>query len=274
MKTILITGSSGYIGRHLCEVLNREYVVGMDYVFQPQNAEKFILQDINTSIQPLKHFDTVIHLAALVSVGESVNRPDEYFQTNVKGTLNVLENLDFDQFIFASTGAAESPISPYAKTKLQAETLVRNYCTEKNKQHTIFRFYNVIGSAGFEPTNVDGLMYNLMRARYTGEFNLYGNDYSTYDGTAMRDYIHVLEICESIKRAIGQPTGEHLVDNLCSGVGHTVQEIVDTFKIANDCGFKVNYLPRRQGDLESSVLQDMSPYMEKMFTLEQMLKVK
>ena len=275
-KKILITGSSGYIGRHLCSVLQHDYVVGLDYVFQKQMTDDFVLQDINKDIwnDQFEHFDVVVHLAALVNVAESMQKPLEYFKTNVSGTLKVLENTSFDHFIFASTGAAENPISPYALSKLQTESLVREYCRIKKLNHTIFRFYNVIGSNGYDPTNPDGLMYNLMKAGDTGVFNLYGDNYATHDGTAIRDYVHVLEICESIQRAIVQPPVNGVVENLGSGTGHTVQEIVDAFKVANGCDFKVNYLPRREGDLPVSRLADVSPYMQKRFTLEQMLRIK
>lgn len=273
MKKILITGSSGYIGRHLCAMLADEYiVVGLDSVFKPQSSEKFIQQDIN-NLKPMKeHYDVVVHLAALVNVGDSVKWPMRYFQTNVAGTLNVLEHISYDNFIFASTGAAVNGDSPYALSKKVTEALVRNYCALNNKDQTIFRFYNVIGSAGYDPTNQDGLMYNLMKARETGEFNLYGNDYSTLDGTAVRDYVHVYEICKSIRFAIERPSNL-LLENLGTGEGYTVQQIIDTFKKVNNCDFKVNVKPRRLGDLAYSVLHDVSPYMQKQFTLEEMLKL-
>jgi len=184
----------------------------------------------------------------------------------------LMENISFDNFIFASTGAAENPCSPYALSKANVEALIRQYCIMNNKDYTIFRFYNVTGSAGFKPTNWDGLLYNLMKARETGEFNLYGNDYDTIDGTAERDYVHVLEVCNAIKMAVQRPSNL-LVENLGTGTGHTVQQIVDKFKLANDCDFKVNYLPRRYGDLAKSVLKNVSPYMQKSFTIEEMLRV-
>lgn len=273
MKKVLITGSSGYIGRHLAHMLNDDYeVTGLDINYVDQYGEFFIQQDIN-NIKPLKeHYDVVVHLAALVNVGDSVKWPMRYFQTNIAGTLNVLEHASYDSFIFASTGAAVSSDSPYAISKKVTETLVRNYCTLNNKNQTIFRFYNVIGTAGYGPTNHDGLMYNLMKARETGEFNLYGNDYSTLDGTAVRDYIHVFEVCKAIKLAIQRPSNL-LLENLGTGEGYTVQQIIDTFKKVNNCDFKVNVLPRRKGDLAYSVLHDVSPYMQRQFTLEEMLKV-
>ena len=276
MKTILITGSSGYIGRHLAEVLKGYFVVGLDKVFRPQYTDRFIEQNINDH-QKIWHpnggYDVVVHLAAHVNVGKSVMCPMEYYRNNIGGTMNMLENLDYDHFIFASTGAASEPTSPYATSKLVTERIVREFCGANGKRSTIFRFYNVVGYDFYAPTNVDGLMYNLMKARQTGEFNLFGTDYDTPDGTCVRDYLHVLEVCEAIRNAIERPPTGNDLENLGSGVGYTVQQMIDTFKKVNECEFKVNHLPRRPGDLPASVLADISPYMQKRFTIEEMMKV-
>ena len=156
-----------------------------------------------------------------------------------------LDHCDYGNFIFASTGAAEKPISPYAISKLAGEHLVREKCDYLRVSHTIFRFYNVIGSAGFPPTNPDGLFYNLIKAKETGVFNLYGNDYNTPDGTPIRDYVHVMEICNAIKLAIEKPScviGAEvapLVENLGTGVGYSVKSMAETFQEVNNCSFKI-----------------------------------
>ena len=273
MKKILITGSSGYIGRHLLDVLPNYYTVGLDYNFKPQSADKFILQNILENKMVEGEFDAVVHLAALVNVGDSVKNPMRYYETNVAGTLKMLEHVDYKHFIFASTGAAENPNSPYALSKRVTEDMVREYCQLNNKDCTIFRFYNVIGSAGYDPTNVDGLMYNLITAGVeTGVFNVYGDDYDTYDGTALRDYIHVTEVCTAIKSAIEVPS-DGTIQNLATGSGYSVLQMVDFFKEANNMEFEVNVLPRRPGDLARSVLGEVSPYMVELFTIDEKLKV-
>lgn len=283
MKKILVTGSSGYIGQTLCNVLTKSghKVYGFDRVLKPQNVDGFFHGDITEMPKLSDDFDVVVHLAALVRVNESMQKPMQYYQTNITGTLNVLEKLSYKNFIFASTGAAENPgLSNYALTKWQSEMHVRKYCSHIGVQHSIFRFYNVTGVGVIGPTNPDGLLYNLIKAKTTGEFNLYGHDYKTTDGTALRDYIHVLDVCAAIERAINRPSNipgaeiTPLVENLGTGYGHTVQEMVDIFKKVNSCDFKVNYLPKRQGDLEKSVLSDPSPYFRNSFTIEEMLKVK
>jgi len=273
MKKILVTGSSGYIGRHLLDVLPNHYTVGLDRVFTPQSADNFILQNILEDKMVEGEFDAVVHLAGLVNVGDSVKNPMRYYETNVTGTLKMLEHVDYKHFIFASTGAAENPNSPYALSKRVTEDMVRQYCQLNNKDCTIFRFYNVIGSAGYDPTNVDGLMYNLIKAGMeTGVFNLYGDDYDTYDGTALRDYIHVSEVCQSIKSAIELPS-DGTIQNLATGSGYSVLQIIDFFKEVNNMQFEVNVLPRRPGDLARSVLGDISPYMVEQFTIQEKLKV-
>jgi UDP-glucose 4-epimerase len=278
MKKILITGSSGYIGRHLCKILKDDYhVTGLDRQYLPQDCDEFIqhniLGDVGEVVFSRGGYDVVVHLAALVNVGESVRVPVAYYENNITGTLRMLENLNFKHFIFASTGAAHNPTSPYGTSKRLAEGLVNEYCTLKEKKHTIFRFYNVIGSDGIEPTNMDGLMYNLMKAKDTGEFNLFGTDYDTKDGTAIRDYLHVYEVCQAIKFAIEKPYSDSMIENLGHGKGYSVLEMVNIFKEVNNCDFKVNLLPRRPGDLPISVLEDVSPYMQSRVTIKEMLKL-
>jgi len=187
--------------------------------------------------------------------------------------MNVLNKIKTKNFIFASTGAAENCTSAYGLSKRAAEDVVREYCTVHNQTpYTIFRFYNVIGSDGFAPTNSDGLMYNLMKAPKSGEFTIYGTDYEeSRDGTCVRDYVHVMEICDAIKTAIEKPSNS--IECLGHGVGYTVKEIVNLYKKVNGVDFSISTGPRRKGDLPSSVLEDVSPYMRNLYTLEQLLKL-
>jgi UDP-glucose 4-epimerase len=276
MKKILITGCSGYIGSHLSKMLKNDYEVhGLD-IDEPQAPlNEFYRCDINRqfAIPGDIEYDCVIHLAALVRVGESEQIPIKYYITNLNGTMNVVNKIKTKNFIFASTGTAQDCSSAYGISKRAAEDVVREYCTKhKQQDYTIFRFYNVIGSDGYEPTNPDGLMYKLMEARDTGVFTIYGNDYDVSpDGTCVRDYVHVNEICDAIKQAIEKPSNS--VECLGHGVGYTVQEIVNLFQKVNECSFDVKYGPRRKGDLPSSVLATVSPYMRNLYSMEELLKV-
>lgn len=276
MKKVLITGSSGYIGSHLSKMLmdTMKYeVYGLD-IHDPQYPiNKFYHQDINRPFTIDEEFDCVIHLAALVRVGESEQMPIKYYITNLNGTMNVINKVKTKNFIFSSTGAAQDCNSAYGISKRAAEDVVREYCTNHRKTpYTIFRFYNVIGSTVVAPTNPDGLMYNLMKARETGEFTIFGKDYDVSpDGTCVRDYVHVNEICDALIQAIEKPSNS--VESLGHGVGYTVREIVSLFQKVNDVDIDVKYGPRRKGDIASSVLEDVSSYMKNLYTLEELLKV-
>jgi UDP-glucose 4-epimerase len=276
MVKVLVTGSSGYIGSHLVDMLMKteQYEVHCLDIVDPQvPAHTYYRCDINRPFELDIEFDAVIHLAAKVNVSESERVPIQYYITNINGTMNVVNKIKTKNFIFASTGAAEGCGSAYGISKRAAEDVVREYCTEHNKKdYSIFRFYNVIGSTVVPPTNPDGLMYNLMNAVDKGEFTIFGNDYETKDGTCERDYVHVLEICEALKTAIDKPSNS--VECLGHGVGYTVKEIVNLFQKVNECDFDIKHGPRRKGDLPSSVLENVSPYMKNLYTIEELLKIR
>lgn len=274
MKKILVTGSSGYIGSHLCKMLEKDYEVhGLDIREPKHPVKKFSQIDINRLFNTEEEYDAVIHLAALVNVSESERIPIQYYITNINGTMNVINKIKTKNFIFASTGAAALCESAYGISKRAAEDVVREYCTVHNPTpYTIFRFYNVIGTDGYQPTNPDGLMYNLIKAIDTDEFTIFGKDYEqSWDGTAVRDYVHVNEICYALKLAIEKPANK--IECLGHGVGYTVSEIVNKFQEVNNVDFDIKYGPRRPGDAAVSVLEDVSKYMTDMYTMEELLKV-
>ena len=274
---ILITGNSGYIGSHLTDLLlkkNTYEIHGLDKNSPQVQPHKFYYQDIRDqqwSISDSYSYDCVIHLAAEVAVGRSVKNPILYYTTNTMGTLNVLKNVSTKRFVHGSTGSAGPMNNPYGISKRGAEDVVRQYCTDNNIPYTTFRFYNVTGTGGYEPTNPDGLMWNLMNAHKTGKFDLFGDDYNTIDGSAVRDYTHVNEICNALEQAIDRSTNQ--IENLGHGVGTTVKQMIDLYKKINQCDFNVNVCPRREGDLERSVLDKPSPFMQKLYTMEDLLKV-
>lgn len=282
-KKILVTGSSGYIGKHLCLYLAKcgYHVTGLDMVGDGIGCHEFLHRNILTGRQVQGEFDSVVHLAALVQVGGGQRAMMDYYRTNVVGTMNMLEKLDYKNFIFASTCQAQMLDNHvYGTTKGMAEVTVRQYCQLNNKKHTIFRFGNVMGSAGYPPTNTDGLLYKLMQAKESGVFHLYGDDYGTPDGTAERDYVHVMEICHGIEKAIqyascvpGAEVQPHY-EYLGHGQFYTVMECVEAFKKTNNCDFEVVVKPRRDGDPVGMNVYDISPYMiTKFATLEEMMKV-
>lgn len=270
MRNVLITGDSGYIGSHLKQMIDRTRKDLTVSHFNLSNGDlrlpasvKRIGGDVN--------WDCIIHLGALVKVGESVEEPTDYFETNVNGTINVLRHLNCANFIFASTGAAANPNSPYGLSKLMAEKVVEEAALKSAIDFTTFRFYNVIGQDGFEPTNPDGLFYNLKKAIQTKHFNLFGTDYNTKDGTCVREYVHVNDICWAIIQAIDKPSNS--VENLAYGDTRTVREIIDIFKNTNSVDFVVADMPRRSGDLGACYLPNPSKYMVRDYSYEEMLKI-
>jgi len=273
MKKVLITGSSGYIGSHLCALLNGKYhVYGIDITRPIIPINAFYNLNIRHLDYLGQEFDAVVHLAALVKVGESEHKPIEYYDTNLQGTLNVLKQIRTKNFIFASTGTAEKCQSTYGISKRAAEQVIKEFCkVHQPTPYTIFRFYNVLGVDVAPATNEDGLFYNLCQAKQTGNFNLFGDDYNTHDGSCIRDYVHVNEIAHALMTAIETPSSQ--IENIGHGVGYSVKDIVKMFKEVNQCDFDVTILPRRAGDLEISVLDNPSPYMKKMYDITDLLKV-
>lgn len=275
---VLITGNSGYIGSHLTKLLSKRKDIelyGLDRnVPQIQVKEHsrnniampgYFLWDTNFE------FDCVIHLAAEVAVGRSVKNPIAYYKTNTLGTLRILQELKYKRFVHASTGSAGPMNNPYGISKRASEQIVDQYCKEHVIPFTTFRFYNVTGSDGIKPTNPDGLMWNLMNAQKTGVFNLFGDDYNTLDGSAVRDYTHVNEICRALEQAIDRSTNQ--IENLGHGIGTTVKQMINLYKKVNNCEFDICVHPRREGDLESSVLDTPSLFMQQLYTKEDLLKV-
>jgi UDP-glucose 4-epimerase len=282
MKKILITGSSGYIGSHLLKKLKKKFeIFCLDKNESTVKIGEFHRVDIRDirSLQSFRdtyavslgeEYDTVIHLAAEVAVGASTKDPILYYETNVLGTLNVLRSIKTKNFIFASTGAAEGLASPYGLSKKAGEEVVKQFCEQNSIDYTTFRFYNVIGSDGIEIKNTDGLFYNLLKSKKTGTFKIFGNDYNTTDGTCIRDYVHVYEVCEAIIKAIDEPSFS--IECLGHGNGHSVLEIVNKFIDVNKIEIKIDFAERREGDIEYSVLKDVSPYMKKIYRIEDLLK--
>jgi len=274
MKRILLTGNSGYIGSHLSKMLDGEYELhGLDLNNPQYPITSHRKHDIRQIVPENKIvFDAIIHLAALVRVGESEQKPTDYYMTNFIGTLNVLKTIKCRNFIFASTGAAESCQSAYGTSKRAAEDCVKEWCEYMKLPYTIFRFYNVIGSDGFKPTNPDGLMYNLLKAKETGKFTIFGEDYDeSWDGTCVRDYVHVNEICDALRTAIEKSSNS--IECLGHGVGYTVKEMVTLFELVNNAKIDISYGPRREGDIPKSVLENVSPYMKNLYDIKDLLKV-
>jgi UDP-glucose 4-epimerase len=261
---IAITGSDGYIGSVLAEKLK-----DANHDIQLMDIKDWDIRTTPKKDGLVHHwlsFDVVVHLAALVKVGESMDNPWDYYNTNVNGTQNIISHFPEAKMIFASTGAAFDLASPYAKSKAVAEDLIRNQC----KEYTIFRFFNV---GGRKPSNPDGLYAATINACKSGILTIHGNDYNTKDGTCVRDYVHVDDLCDAIIKAIYEPGAMTEYEPLGSGKSYTVLEYVSTFLKENGSKFKVEFGPRRSGDNESSEVPFMSKFMNPQKTLKDIVKL-
>lgn len=224
--------------------------------------------------------DGVIHFAAYKAVGESVEKPLMYYRNNLMGLLNLLEVMDenkVDHFIFSSSctvyGQADKmpinestplkkPESPYGNTKKMGEEIIEDFVKATNKKAIALRYFNPVGAhdsalIGEVPNGIPNnlIPYVTQTAMQIRErLGVFGNDYETRDGTAVRDYIDVNDLAEAHVKAIqrllaGKNKSNLEFFNLGSGTGSTVLEIVDAFEKANNIKIPYEIKPRRAGDI-------------------------
>lgn len=286
MQYVLVVGGAGYIGSHTVQQLLKKNfkVVVVDDLSTGSKASlpsevEFYRTDILNFADLKKVFEkyklaTVFHFAAKLSVPESFSKHFEYFDTNVVGTKNLLklcEDFDVENFVFSSTAAvygnvqaapvkedhALCPQNPYGLTKLMAEALVVNQAViQKNFKYRILRYFNVAGAAldgsnGPRNLNSGQLILNLCKAAVNDRsIKVFGTDYSTKDGTAVRDYIHVVDLAEAHVEAYSslQNNGASGVWNCGYGQGYSVKEVVKAFESANNLKFEIQFDPPRLGD--------------------------
>jgi UDP-arabinose 4-epimerase len=217
--------------------------------------------------------DAVAHFAALAYVGESVERPDIYYRTNVLGTLNVLNAMrdaSVRNLLFSSTcatygapsrlpvdeGHPQAPINPYGHSKLMAEQVIRDCSQAYGLRHVLLRYFNAAG-ADFDcevgerqDPAVRAIQLAVRSAQSDGLFQVYGDDFDTRDGTAVRDYVHVTDLAQAHTKALDYllSGGPSEALNLGTGVGVTVKEIVAAVEAVAGRPIKWAVGPRREGD--------------------------
>jgi UDP-glucose 4-epimerase len=288
-ETWLITGGAGYIGTHIADEFIRagKSVVLYDSLYQGlepriaflrahHNAEiPFIKADIRDyneiegAIRTHK-VDGIVHTAALKAVGESMEKPDEYFQVNLEATNELIEiakRNGVKKFIFSSTAAVygspntmepckedgpKAPISPYGDSKYQAETKVTAFINTPGNHGTSLRFFNVVGTAA--PELLDNSVENLVPI-VLGKLNqgqapeIFGTDYPTADGTCVRDYVDVRDIARAHLAAADAKGALPPAMNIGTGRGASVREIIDlVLQATNKTDTEVIQSPRRAGD--------------------------
>lgn len=264
-KNILVTGATGYIGSHVCKKLKHEghLVTGCDInIYGKHNdvcnyVDEFLLEDI-TENKIRGEFDAVVHLAGRSIVPLSLKQPSEYYRVNTLGTLNLLQNVATDNFIFASSSSVFAMASPYARSKAGAEDIIK----EKASGHTIFRFFNVSGTDGINkqigPATHLIRVAALAASGKIDHVKIYGNDYDTRDGTCIRDYIHVEDVADAIVNAIEMGPTNTPYECLGSKEGYTVNEVLDTME--NVTGEKITRIvsQRRLGDSIVNIVDKLS----------------
>lgn len=293
---ILVTGGAGYIGSHTCvELLNNDYeVIVLDNfcnssmesirrvekitgknisVYEGDMGDNHILDEIFLN----NKIEAVIHFAGLKAVGESVEKPLEYFMNNISGTLKMLQAMrkhNVKNIVFSSSATVygtpktvpikeDFPLSvtnPYGRTKLMLEEIFRDlYVSDNSWNIILLRYFNPIGAhesglIGEDPNGIPNNLLPYITKVSIGELpmlNVFGNDYDTPDGTCIRDYIHVVDLAKGHVLAIKKLSDKVGVReyNLGTGNGYSVLEVIDNFEKASLAKVPYKIVGRRAGDV-------------------------
>lgn len=282
---LLVTGGAGYIGSHVVRQLGE---AGYDVVVYDNcstgspkallNGELIVgdLADIDRLYQIFGkyRFDAVLHFAASIIVSESVAHPLDYYANNTRNTLNLLRCCSFmgvDKFIFSSTAAVYGnprevpvtevtetlPINPYGRSKLMSEWLIQDQAIASGLRYVILRYFNV---GGAEPQG--RIKYNLQNKTNliaaacnkalgnTPTLKVFGTDFPTFDGTGIRDYIHVEDLSSAHVDALRylEKQGESQIFNCGYGHGYSVKQVIDRVRDISGIDFPVVETSRRPGD--------------------------
>ena len=293
---ILVTGGAGYIGSHTCiELIKSGYeVVVVDNLYNSSlESLKRIesLVDCNipyhkvdirdrvalTQVFEQYSIDGVIHFAGLKAVGESVEKPIEYYDTNVGGTFilaDVMREFDCKTFIFSSSATVygdphtvpikeDFPLSatnPYGRSKLMIEEFMQDVFLADDSWHiALLRYFNPIGAhksglIGEDPNEVPNNLIPYISQVAVGKLeklSVFGGDYDTPDGTGVRDYIHVVDLAKGHVKALQalKDKSQMLIVNLGTGNGYSVLDMVKAFEKASGKNIPYKIVDRRSGDI-------------------------
>ncbi len=282
---ILVTGGAGYIGSHTAKALaqaghqpivvdnlqhGHRWAVRWGPLVEQDLADRDALRDVFRAYR----IDAVIHFAALIEAGESVQEPAKYFRNNVANTMNLLDAMresGVRRIVFSSTAAVygdprqtpmpedhpRQPVNPYGESKLMVEKLLQWYGNAYGLAWTALRYFNASGAdpdgelgEGHQPES--HLIPRAIAAAHGDlpALHLFGTDYDTPDGTAVRDYIHVTDLASAHLRALerltaGKPSAAF---NLGTGQGYSVKEVIAAVERAGGKTVPVQMAPRRPGD--------------------------
>jgi len=282
---ILVIGGAGYIGSHMVKFLSRHghkvttldnlstgYADAVHYgkLIVGDMADSLLLNEVFTSCK----FDAVMHFAAFSLVGESITNPAKYYRNNVANTLNLLDAMirhGVNNFVFSSTAATfgepiyvpineshpQHPINPYGKSKLMVEDILKDYEYAYGLKSTCLRYFNAAGAdpegeigERHEPeTHLIPLVLQAASGRRDA-ITVYGEDYDTPDGTCIRDYIHVHDLCEAHLLGLQRMMDTNLSAsfNLGNGNGFSVNKVIESAREVTGKCIKVICGERRPGD--------------------------
>ena len=281
---VLIAGGAGYIGSNMTFMLaqnGHEPVVYDNLSRGHQQAVKDVpfvrgdLADYDLIVQTLKKYDieAVMHFAAFIEVDESMEFPLKYYQNNFCNTynlLNAMEQVGVNKFVFSSTAAVygmpevvpitedapKMPINPYGQSKLAVENLCHFQSQTGKLNYAALRYFNACGAGqngtlGEDHSPESHLIPLIIQAAMgkREDIKIFGTDYPTPDGTCIRDYIHIEDLCKAHLLALEKLNDKaELVYNLGNGKGYSVRHVIDTVKKVSGKDFKVTETERRPGD--------------------------
>jgi UDP-glucose 4-epimerase len=285
MKRILVTGGAGYVGSHMVRVLVKKGFEPVVFDNLSTGHRAFVPDGVRLIKGDLRNksaiervfqqfsFDAVMHFAGLISVGESVKKPKLYEQNNVTASVHLVDAMQahgVHRLIFSSTAAVYgagcarairetariSPVNPYGKTKALVEAFLKERTRTSNFRYVSLRYFNAAGAIdtaeiGEQHDPETHLIPCLLKAvKKNRPFHLFGSDYATKDGTCIRDYIHVMDLCEAHYLALTYLLKNKASDcfNLGTGKGYSVREIVRIVERVVGRNIKVCLKPRRSGD--------------------------
>ena len=281
---VLVCGGAGYIGSNMTALLTRqghEPIVFDNLSTGHRSATRqsdFIEGDLanyELLLQTLKKYkiEAVMHFAALIEVSQSVREPLKYYHNNVCNTQNLLaamQAVGVERFVFSSSAAVygmpqtvpvredapKQPINPYGQTKWAVEKMCHYQSRTGRLRYVSLRYFNAAGAGNSSRLGEDHrpeshLIPRTIQAAMgkRSEIKIYGTDYPTADGTCVRDYIHVEDLCRAHLLALNKlQQSRELVYNLGNGKGYSVREVVETVKQISKKDFKVTEAERRPGD--------------------------
>ena len=281
---ILVSGGAGYVGSHACKLLrNAGHEVWVyDNLCKGHRgaaeADRLVVGDLanrellaNTMRE--NKIDAVMHFAAFAYVGESVEKPEIYYQNNVVGTLSLMDAMrdaEVKRIVFSSTTATygepdkmpisedqpQAPINPYGFTKLVIERALQDYAHAHNWSFAALRYFNAAGASPDgdigEDHDPESHLIPIVLQVALGQrqsISIFGEDYPTPDGTCIRDYVHVDDLADAHLRALDRLTdGAQLKLNLGTGKGHSVREVIDACRRVTGHEIPAVIGPRRPGD--------------------------